>query len=80
MDLVILQYERVQRAAMQERVNYGTLDPNLTNEINTYFKMLGDLKKISEKPKEKITIEAEGKESAGILSQYLGLLGKDKTA
>jgi hypothetical protein len=70
LDIIALQNERVHRAAHQERLNFGTLDPNLSAEISRYFELLGNYKKLGEK-KDKINIEAEGTQSLGILSKLL---------
>ena len=75
LDVISLQNERINRAALQERLNYGTLDPNLSAEISRYFELLHQYKKLGEK-KDKLTVEAEGTQSLGILSNLLGNMMK----
>lgn len=75
LDIIALQNERVHRAAHQERLNFGTLDPNLSSEISRYFELLGNYKKLGEK-KDKISIEAEGQQSLGLLSKLLADVNK----
>lgn len=75
LDVISLQNERINRAAHQERLNYGTLDPNLSSEISRYFELLNQYKKLGEK-KDKLTVEAEGTQSLGILSSLLSGISK----
>ena len=69
LDLLELQYQRIQRSIMMEGSNYGVVDPAVGQELERYFKLLEKFKKLHEKPANKLTITEEG--GGGILSKLL---------
>jgi hypothetical protein len=72
LDVVDMQFERVQRAYKFEIENQGVLDPNLTKEIELFSKLIQDAKRLTEK-NSTFTISATGEAagSGGILSKLL---------
>jgi hypothetical protein len=72
LDVVDMQFERVQRAYKFEIENQGVLDPNLTKEIELFSKLIQDAKRLTEK-NSTFTISATGEAagSGGLLSKLL---------
>lgn len=69
--LLEIQAQRVAFMRFAEELNGGYADPNVSQEIDRYFKMLESLKKLDEN-KEFIQITAQRSQGAGVLSQIFG--------
>ena len=71
MTLVEMQAQRVMFMRFQEELNGGYADPNLSQEIDRYQKMLKNIKELDEQ-KEFIQITAQRNAGQGVLSAIFG--------
>lgn len=73
LDVVEMQFLRIQKAYVFEMNNQGVLDPNLTKEIELFSEMMSKAKKLAEK-NDTFTLTASGEavKEGGILSKLLG--------
>jgi hypothetical protein len=69
--LLEMQAQRVAFMRFSEELNGGYADPNVSQEMDRYFKMLKNLKELDES-KEFIQITAQRNAGQGVLSQIFG--------
>jgi hypothetical protein len=73
-----IQFDRVYKGAMIEKMDGGVMDKTVSDEIMRTFNMAKELRDIFSPPKEEIVIKATGKQSSGGVLQALFGTGDKK--
>lgn len=76
--MMAIQFDRVYKGAMIEKMDGGVMDKTVSDEIMRTFNMAKELRDIFSPPKEEIVIKATGKQSSGGVLQALFGAGDKK--
>lgn len=78
--LVNIQKERVMRAVLNEKIDGGVLDKNLTNEISVLSQLMFNVENLNSDNTQSIEIKATGSKGTGILATLFGDLLQGRSA